>query len=532
MNDAQFTLIKTFIKEVVKNLNISPLRDRVSIMTFSSPEHIYLINDYFTFTHKQPLLDRIDEIQFFKGSTDTGLALESFRLRGLQRDHGSRLGDKNVNSILYLITDGMANGNINPIEESQKIRAMGVIMAVVAIGDSVSEKQIKKIASKPLHRNVFRVKRFKNLKKLVHTVGEDRCSMEGGVNYVNVKYRYERLLHDELIRRNTTNLRELTGLPFQHFRKLHMSDYCRVAFQVDEYWTVIGGMHKKEREEFKDDFKNKVAKVTGVHPYEVRNFQISGGMKKRVTKANFDIPCRGGNVFAKLMAHDEFKYRQANKKNMVFASWNLIGASTRRLVRETQNIEGYSSRVFQIVRGSVVHSKILGKLFKERKEISIRVRKMHNILYSHEEKTLRLAMAINKANLKNTAECSKVLQTHVKRKKKLAMLNKRIDMIVRKMEKALKRVVIYTKMAKLHIRLITALKSGSGKASSGATTKSAASTAKKASGATTSAAGSTKAASAGSAAAGSTKAASAGSTAAGAAGTTTVAAAATTTKAK
>lgn len=461
MKSEDFQLVKIFMKKLVDTFPIGFSRTRVSVMTFSSANKIFLVCNFLTFGTARPLKERIDLLRFFRGTTHTASALRAYRKSALKRDHGSRLGKEGVQSIVYLITDGVSSGARNPVDEAQKLRAMGVRIVVIMIGKEAAKEEPKKVASPPYEMNMFAVKSFRNLNRIVNKVSDRRCTMKGGVNRVSVREKYEAAIRKEQARQKTKLLNALSGKAFARLVRLDDSDFCRVALDVIGYYSVIAGKKRLDRRNFRSNFREDVSKRLHIKTYEIRRLNFEGNDVKKRIFIRFDTPCPAANTFGALVCSGKFQYAGNNGKNMKWKSILVIGKSTRRVVVFTKRIDGVTSRIMSIANDRLKgNNKVLRQTRALRLLAHARLQQLHRIVYVDETRVVGLARNINKINLKVSSLLTAEIAKQVKNKDVKRIVLKKLIGHTIKLKKDVAKVVGHSKLSIEHSKLMKKICAG------------------------------------------------------------------------
>ena len=80
-----------------------------------------------------------------------------------------------IPKVLLLLTDGFSNG-INPGYPASALRNLGVSIFSIGVGRSVSQAELKKIASDPDTDYVFTLNSFNELSSFVDRISSASCS--------------------------------------------------------------------------------------------------------------------------------------------------------------------------------------------------------------------------------------------------------------------------------------------------------------------------------------------------------------------
>jgi hypothetical protein len=89
-----------------------------------------------------------------------------------------------IPKVLLLLTDGYSNG-IKPLQPADQLRDLGVSIFSIGVGPSVSQSELKEIASDPDSDYVFTLSSFNQLASFVDRVSSVSCS---GKFHKNIPY--------------------------------------------------------------------------------------------------------------------------------------------------------------------------------------------------------------------------------------------------------------------------------------------------------------------------------------------------------
>ena len=150
---------KQFLKSVAEKFQISESGTRAGVVTFSSrTEHSIRLNDHFD---TASFNTAVDNIPLMGLQTRIDLALRLAQKELFREENGARSDRPKV---LILLTDGeqtTIDGYEDPRIPAEEIRASGVRLLVVGIGQGVNKNDLRDIAGH--ERNVYTVSSFDDL---------------------------------------------------------------------------------------------------------------------------------------------------------------------------------------------------------------------------------------------------------------------------------------------------------------------------------------------------------------------------------
>uniref|UniRef100_A0A671KVJ0 VWFA domain-containing protein n=1 Tax=Sinocyclocheilus anshuiensis TaxID=1608454 RepID=A0A671KVJ0_9TELE len=130
IGESDFEEVRKFLHSFVDSFNLRPDKVRVGLAQYSDrPYQEFLLGDY---SDKRDLHQKLTDLIYRRGSTNTGLALTFIR------DNYFRLARQNVPGIAIVITDGESNDDVE--EPSQRLRNLGVSIFVIRVGRGNMEK--------------------------------------------------------------------------------------------------------------------------------------------------------------------------------------------------------------------------------------------------------------------------------------------------------------------------------------------------------------------------------------------------------
>lgn len=139
-----FDKSKNFVSSIVDTLNVSADENRIAIINYSTNSEIvtYLNSNL----DKEGLLNTIDSISAFQGSTYTDLALKDcFSIYSIE--NGMRNASAAASKVIIVQTDGKSNGQEQPGPIAEKLRSLGITIYAIGVGDYINFNELKEIGS-------------------------------------------------------------------------------------------------------------------------------------------------------------------------------------------------------------------------------------------------------------------------------------------------------------------------------------------------------------------------------------------------
>ncbi|KAH3828049.1 hypothetical protein DPMN_129998 [Dreissena polymorpha] len=166
-----------FCKNVLQEADIDNDKVRVGVLSYRHNTTVEFHLD--DFHNKQLLFDAIDKIKYVRGSTGTGLALQSLRTDMFEIHHGDR---PNVGNIAIVVTDGDSDNFTLTVEQAALAHKDGI--HIFAIGIALRNlTELKKIATPaPNDANVFSIDDFKHLNSLKGQLFASICTGQAVLN--------------------------------------------------------------------------------------------------------------------------------------------------------------------------------------------------------------------------------------------------------------------------------------------------------------------------------------------------------------
>ena len=136
-------LVKNFMKDIVDQLSIGETQIRVGAVKFSNfGYNEFHLNDFF---NAQDMKDRIEQISYAGGNTNTSGGLLVMRNECFQQANGDR---PNVANTAIVITDGQATVDVNQtIPNADRAKNEGVRIIAVGVTDKINMAELQAIAS-------------------------------------------------------------------------------------------------------------------------------------------------------------------------------------------------------------------------------------------------------------------------------------------------------------------------------------------------------------------------------------------------
>ncbi|XP_066540108.1 collagen alpha-6(VI) chain [Hoplias malabaricus] len=169
IGDENFLRMKRFLHTFIEGLEIRPNRIKVGLVQFSNePKQEFLLGQY---SDKNDLLEKVDNLQYLKGGTETGKALRFLETHYFKKEFVSRAGQY-VPQIAVVITDGDSSDEMK--EPAKDLRRKGVLIFTIGVGD-VHIKELHSIANKPHHRFVLNFTDYQELLRATTTTMNTVC---------------------------------------------------------------------------------------------------------------------------------------------------------------------------------------------------------------------------------------------------------------------------------------------------------------------------------------------------------------------
>lgn len=150
MGMRDFRSMKTFVKYVVSQIDITNGSSRVGVYTFNNKAKMeFSLN---TYTSNEDVLRAIDDIPKEYGNTNTAAALRALSQAAFTNENGDR---SNIPNVAVLVTDGKANMEMaQTLPEAQLVKKRGIYLYAFAIRLS-NNAQFQQISSPPIDRTAI-----------------------------------------------------------------------------------------------------------------------------------------------------------------------------------------------------------------------------------------------------------------------------------------------------------------------------------------------------------------------------------------
>lgn len=163
-----------FTREVVQMFDIGPNKTQVGVISYSTtvvPE--LKLGELNT---KDEILDKIKNVEFLGGNTNTGEALNYIREKAFPNNKAPY--DSTKPRIAIILTDGQSNDVHRTMAEASKAKSEGIALFVIGIGKQVDEAELEAIASKPLDIYMFTVGNFDALDSIKEQLAIRACEVQ------------------------------------------------------------------------------------------------------------------------------------------------------------------------------------------------------------------------------------------------------------------------------------------------------------------------------------------------------------------
>lgn len=158
IGDADFQKVKEFLHTFIDGLDIGDDKIRVGVVQFSNnPYQEFLLGEY---ADKNDLLEKVDQLVYRTGGTETGKALKFVQENYFTKAGGSQ-SRQNVPQIAVVITDGDSADDMKT--PAMELRRQGVFIFTIGVGQAVNVKELQDIANKPHQRFVISFNNYQEL---------------------------------------------------------------------------------------------------------------------------------------------------------------------------------------------------------------------------------------------------------------------------------------------------------------------------------------------------------------------------------
>lgn len=150
-----FDKMKTFVKDMVDNLNVATNQSNVGLITFNDTATTWF--KLGSHEDRDSIKEAIDLVKYESGTTNTAAALRMLRTSFYTRSNGDVSWLRNI---AVIFTDGGSNDFKETIKEARLAREAGITLITVGVTDWVKKNELKEIASDPDENNVFYAEDF------------------------------------------------------------------------------------------------------------------------------------------------------------------------------------------------------------------------------------------------------------------------------------------------------------------------------------------------------------------------------------
>jgi len=161
-----------FVKNNVRQFDISPTQTQISVVTFSDQVHDeFHLNSFPT---KTQVLAAISNISYYSGNTDTHLALSHVTNETFTPRNGGR---SDTVQIVVVLTDGGSTYTTKTLQEAKRLHDTGVEVIAIGIGSRADLTELNAIATDSAH--VFEVAGYDVLSSIQHELEQVTCTSNG-----------------------------------------------------------------------------------------------------------------------------------------------------------------------------------------------------------------------------------------------------------------------------------------------------------------------------------------------------------------
>ena len=163
-----FQRSKDFVIDMVQSFNIGKDDTHVAVVLYSEKAQVVLkLGKYVDEVEK--IVDKIEEMSYPGGKTNTGYALDEVRKEVFKDIKGSR---KTVPNVVMVLTDGLSHDDVE--EPAEELRDEGATIISLGVGCCYDNEELREMASDPVNEHVFAVS-FSALSEIKGLVREQIC---------------------------------------------------------------------------------------------------------------------------------------------------------------------------------------------------------------------------------------------------------------------------------------------------------------------------------------------------------------------
>uniref|UniRef100_A0A8D0MQE5 Collagen alpha-5(VI) chain n=1 Tax=Sus scrofa TaxID=9823 RepID=A0A8D0MQE5_PIG len=151
---------------LVKKSDVGPNRVQFGALRYSNePDIIFYLN-----SNRSAIMEHLRSLSAKGGDTYTAKALERANIL-FTEEHGSRI-KQNVKQMLIIITDGRSHDHIHLSDKASKLRAKGIIIYAVGVGEA-NQEELETMAGNKHY--TIHVSNFDSLKDVYQPLQESMC---------------------------------------------------------------------------------------------------------------------------------------------------------------------------------------------------------------------------------------------------------------------------------------------------------------------------------------------------------------------
>uniref|UniRef100_A0A8D2A1M2 Collagen alpha-5(VI) chain n=1 Tax=Sus scrofa TaxID=9823 RepID=A0A8D2A1M2_PIG len=152
---------------LVKKSDVGPNRVQFGALRYSNePDIIFYLN-----SNRSAIMEYLRSLSAKGGDTYTAKALERANIL-FTEEHGSRI-KQNVKQMLIIITDGKSHDHIHLSDKASKLRAKGIIIYAVGVGEA-NQEELETMAGNKHY--TIHVSNFDSLKDVYQPLQESMCT--------------------------------------------------------------------------------------------------------------------------------------------------------------------------------------------------------------------------------------------------------------------------------------------------------------------------------------------------------------------
>ncbi|KAK7493781.1 hypothetical protein BaRGS_00014922 [Batillaria attramentaria] len=170
VGSSNFRLVTSFVNSMVKDWDVSSDNIRIGVEKFDSrPYTEFHLNRH---PDKQSTLNAVNHIAYHGGGTNTGDALTYMKNTMFTAANGDRPG---VPNIAIIITDGKSNNPAKTQQQAAALRADGVEVFSIGVGNGISRPELNVMATDPDSSHVYTVDDFSKLASIKSAFQQQTC---------------------------------------------------------------------------------------------------------------------------------------------------------------------------------------------------------------------------------------------------------------------------------------------------------------------------------------------------------------------